>query len=208
MFMFKKVLYFLILSVLVIACAGSNIGPAKDGSSEELVKSFNLKDEDVKKFIISKKVKKAKRANEKENTPKLIAKKNKVLPKIKITKKESTTTNQKQVDLDKNEKTKLEKNDKNLAKKLNDPEDHSDYPKLYKKYNKNFKQYWKQYKPVYFSGEKFKLEISWSLFTAGTATIETIDNLVIDNRDVVGFKTVLRSAEYFEQNYNLKGTLK
>lgn len=222
-----------LLAVLALAsCAGKHINEtSKD--KEDLVKVFNLEDDKFKKFIIKKKstqevIEDSKDSNESkviENNQKKIAKESKkeikkevkkssqpsvkkapakkVKPLKKKEKAPKAAVPEKEVVVSKEEKVEA----KPVVKQVINPETLDDYPKNFKKYNKKYGKYWKQYKKTYFPGEKFTIQISWALFNAGTATIETLGDLEVGEKEAVGFKAVLKSAEYFENIYTLKDTL-
>ncbi|MGI4991677.1 DUF3108 domain-containing protein [Halobacteriovorax sp. GFR7] len=90
--------------------------------------------------------------------------------------------------------------------KLN-PQESEDYPNVFLNFDKESKKYWESYKPIFFVGEEFKYEISWSIFKAGIATISTQPMAKIGDKDVLHVNALLESAEYFEGIYKLKDTL-
>jgi len=87
------------------------------------------------------------------------------------------------------------------------PETVDGYPEAFKDYNRRFKKYWVEQKPFYRVGEKFKLSVSWSIFKAGDIEIETLGELEIGAKKVIGFKAKMESADYFESIYKLKDTI-
>ncbi|POB13957.1 DUF3108 domain-containing protein [Halobacteriovorax sp. DA5] len=87
------------------------------------------------------------------------------------------------------------------------PQEKEDYPKAFLKFDKESKKYWDSYKPIFFVGEEFKYEITWSIFKAGIATITTQPMALIGEKEVLHVNALLESAEYFEGIYKLKDTL-
>ncbi|EPZ49875.1 PF11306 family protein [Bacteriovorax sp. BAL6_X] len=87
------------------------------------------------------------------------------------------------------------------------PQESEDYPKVFLNFDKESQKYWDSYRPIFFEGEEFKYEISWSIFKAGIATISTQPMAKIGEKEVLHVNALLESAEYFEGIYKLKDTL-
>lgn len=184
-------------------CAAKNIVETK-GDKGDLVEVFNLDDKKFDKFITKKK------STKKEVSDDLVESPLKKKPK----KKKKVVTKKKKVVKAKVAKKPVQKAEveKKVVEpiiepvKVVDPQTNEDYPKSYLDYNK-YKKYWDSYRPITKPGEKISLEVSWTLFKAGVATIETIGDLEIGGRDVIGYRASIESADYFENIYKLKDVL-
>ncbi len=213
--MFYRQIIYLSLTGLIIGCAGSNISQDIDSDIE---KSFKIDEAKLEKFKVKKKVEvkpeprvdnrskeenvekpREKSSQKVTSQSKKASKPNQINLKVKSTDTKNDSNNQ--------ELTKLRDQKKEVPKKLKRPEDNLDYPKTFRKYNQKYKKYWDDFSPVFYPGEMFKYEISWSIFKAGTATIETLNGLQLGNKDVYSIKATMESADYFENIYKLKNSL-
>jgi hypothetical protein len=199
-----KVFLYSLIVVTLIGCAAKNIVEPKTNGGD-LVEVFKLGDKKFDKFITKKKSTKEKVSDDLKESP--LAKKK---PNKKVTKKKATKKKAKKKIANKTQKKEEVKAEVKETKPEPllpiDPQTLEDYPKSYLAYNK-YKKYWDVYKPISKPGEKISLEISWTLFKAGVAVIETIGDLQIGDKDVIGYRATLESADYFENIYKLKDVL-
>lgn len=205
----KNFLYLILF--LIISCAGKNV-LEDPGTEVDIEKVFKLKKGKIKQFSIVKKDKQKKEdsddapnesANHKEKTLK---------PSIKS--KEEKKVIQKEIEKkvikEKPEEKKLSKKEEVVQKPQEEfivPWKRDDYPEAFKKYNKRYEKFWESQNKKYYSGEKFTFDISWTIFRAGTATIEIVDDLEVAGKDAFMLKAKMESAEYFENIYKLNNTL-
>lgn len=193
-----RVLLYSLLAISLIGCAAKHIVEPKTNGGD-LVEVFKLGDQKFDKFITKKKSTKEKLSDDLKDSPLVERKPKKTKKKIvkKVTKKKAKPL----------KKDKAEKKEVVVEEvKVVDPQTLEDYPKDYLAYNK-YKKYWGMYTPITKPGEKISMEISWTLFKAGVAVIETIGDLQIGDKDVIGYRATLESADYFENIYKLKDVL-
>jgi len=186
----------------LMGCAAKNI-VGTNGDKGDLVEVFKLDDKKFDKFITKKKSTKEEVSDELVESP--LKKKSKSQAKVKK-KKVSKKKISKKVKKTQKKEVVEKKPEVIEPVKIVDPQSVSDYPEAYKSYNK-YEKYWRQYTPITKPGEKISLEVSWTLFKAGIATIETVGDLEIGGRDVIGYRATLESAEYFENVYKIKDVL-
>lgn len=204
----KKTLLYSCLLLTLVGCAAKNIVET-NGDKGDLVEVFNLDDKKFDKFITKKKS-----TNEEVSSP-IEVKEKKDLKKpahtIKNKKVAKTSKKAKKSKSAKKEKvvkgtTQSHTESKVVLAPKKNPQEAKDYPKSFIKYNK-YKKFWDQYQPITRPGEKISLQVSWTLFNAGVATIETVGDLEIGGQDVIGYRATIESAEYFENIYKLKDVL-
>ena len=191
----KKLIIYTLVSFVIVGCAAKNIVEPKLDSKGDLVKVFNLEDEKFTKFITKKK------STSEKLDDKIVGS-----PLEKAQKKRKTVKKKKNKKKTKAEKVSTKKEEVKIVEKVVPPQEREDYPKAYLDYNK-YEKYWKMYRPITRPGEKIALEISWTLFKAGVATIETLGDLEIGGEEVVGYRASLESAKYFENIYKLRDVL-
>ncbi|EQC47394.1 DUF3108 domain-containing protein [Bacteriovorax sp. Seq25_V] len=190
--MFKFILVVSLFG-LISSCASKN--DFTEPSKVDLVKVFEIDKSKLENFEtkpVSAKVDKKEKSS--------VVKSKNSTTKLPI-KKETSSKKNKESDVI--EKVDLEETTPEVVK----PENHPDYPPEFIKYNTQFKKYWVEQKPFFKVGEKFKLSVSWSIFKAGDIELETLGELEIGGRKVIGFKAKMESAEYFESIYKLKDSI-
>ena len=199
-----------ILSLFLIGCAGSNI--LDDNNSEvDLEKVFKLKKDKLDQFSVVKKAKEIEKTDEShlQDSP---SQKRENEKEIEEKKTRSTNKSVKKEKKSKSLKKKIQSEEKKVEKKevktvTQNPELNKDYPKAFRKYNEKYAKFWRAQKPLLMSGEKFTFDISWTIFRAGTATIELVDDIEVAGEDAFMLQAKLESAEYFENIYKLNNTL-
>ncbi len=190
----KNIFSFFTLATL-ISCAGSNISSDID---KDIAESFEISQRKLQKFKVRKKT-------PLKNQEVTSTEKSKKTKKGTIRKTEKKVIPKKKIGKQKEIQELEEKKEALILRQK--PETKSDYPKSFQKYNKKYAIYWNKFRPVLFPGERFEYEISWSIFKAGTATIETLNGLQLGDKDVFSIKATMESAKYFENIYKLKNSL-
>ncbi len=191
----------------LLGCAGSNI--LEDNKEVDIEKVFKLEKDKLEQFSIVKKKKskpsqKKKIADQESITKKTKVKTKKEKKKAKKSKRRDEKSQSESQISDQQNKN-IEAVDITTSAK---PEDHPDYPSSFKKYNERYEKFWNKHKHILKSGEKYTFDISWTIFRAGVATIEVVDDIEVAGEDAFMLKAELNSAKYFENIYKLNNTLR
>lgn len=150
--------------------------------SADLVKTFDLKGDDFKKF---------------EEHSLTEAKKTTDVPKTTEVKKDKKSTKEKS-------------KDKKEISESKGPAEYvypANYPEDYKKLDKKSEKYWSQYKIPYKPGEQMIFDVKYFGITAGQIALTVQPNKVIGDKVVNHFHVKMRSAPFYKMIYEVNDYL-
>ena len=199
-----KAKIYIVFMFFLLGCAGSRI--LEDSKEVDIEKVFKLEKDKLEQFSIVKKKKKD--PTEKKKVTKEDTSFQKTKTKARKEKKKVVRSKTKVIKKEIKEVKKTDPNPNPVPITIANPEDSTQYPAPFKKYNQRYEKYWSKHKHILKSGEKYTFDISWTIFRAGTATIEVVDDIEVAGEDAFMLKAELNSAEYFENIYKLNNTLR
>lgn len=194
----KRFNLLMILLIVISSCATKEVAEFQTSKSQKnletkLAEDLNLDESTLKKFEVS--------STKPAESKKVVSTLKKKTPK----KLRNKNTKQASVEVIDND-IKLEESTPIIEAPV-DPRQKQDYPPEYIEYDKKYSKVWKKLNAKYRKGEIHKLNISWSIFSAGEITLETLGHVFVGEEEAFGFSANLVSAEYFESIYKLKDKL-